>query len=233
VFRAANYPTVVADPADASKVAVVFGSYINTDSKESNGCVPAGFSSTDGQSLYTGVKTPGACSNKIVLSTSTDGGSTFSGAGMDVRSETVVNQNSAQRHTDQWFQWAGSTPKGTLVVSYYDREFGSDEFNGNSDFSVSGSSDLASFATSRVSTGASPPPTQFLGPNGGEFWGDYTGMAVGGNLAMPIWSDTRSKDLFLCNSPSPGNPPTLCGAVEPNGQLANDEETFMASVPIP
>jgi hypothetical protein len=72
-----------------------------------------------------------------------------------------------------------------------------------------------------------------MGPNGGQFWGDYTGMAINGERAFPIWSDTRSKDLFLCNTPSPGNPPTLCGATEPNGQEANDEEVFTASVRIP
>ena len=40
-------------------VVVTFGSYINKDSNESNGCTPDGFS-VYGQDLYTGVKTPGA-----------------------------------------------------------------------------------------------------------------------------------------------------------------------------
>ena len=30
-----------------------------------------------------------------------------------------------------------------------------------------------------------------------------------------------------------GNPPELCGATEPNGQTANDEELFMAAMSVP
>jgi hypothetical protein len=232
VFRATNYPSGAVDPRDASKVVVTLGSYINSDSNESNGCVPAGFAS-DGNPMYTGVKTPGACANKILVSVSTDGGATFTGTTTDPRQETVVNQDAAQKHTDQWWQWAAINKGGRLAVSYYDRQYGRDEFDGASDFSLSGSSDLVNFATTRVTTSSSPAPTQFMGPNGGLFWGDYTGLSVNGDTAYPIWSDTRSRDLFLCNAPSAGNPPALCTATEPNGQGANDEEIFTASVPIP
>jgi hypothetical protein len=30
-----------------------------------------------------------------------------------------------------------------------------------------------------------------------------------------------------------GAPPALCGAVEPNGEIANDEDTFSATLNVP
>jgi hypothetical protein len=78
-----------------------------------------------------------------------------------------------------------------------------------------------------------PAPTQFEGPAGGQFYGDYVGLAAVGK-AHPIWSDTRSPDVFLCpGTGAPGAPPALCGATEPNGQIANDEDTFSAAVNVP
>ena len=43
--------------ANPSQVVVTYGSYINRNSNESNGCTPAGFAAA-GTNLYTGVKTP-------------------------------------------------------------------------------------------------------------------------------------------------------------------------------
>ena len=73
IFRATNYPSGAVSPKDPSKIAITYGSYINSTSKESNGCTPAGFSPV-GLNTYTGVKTAGACNNKILLSVSTNGG---------------------------------------------------------------------------------------------------------------------------------------------------------------
>jgi hypothetical protein len=71
-----------------------------------------------------------------------------------------------------------------------------------------------------------PAPTQFAG----QFFGDYTGLAAL-DRAHPLWMDTRAKDLFLCpGTGTPGNPPQLCGAAEPNGLAANDEEIYTASL---
>ena len=69
VFRTTNYPSGQVDPRNPNVVTVAFGSYINPDSNEGNGCVPTGFE--DGNPTYTGVKTPGACNNKILLKVST------------------------------------------------------------------------------------------------------------------------------------------------------------------
>jgi hypothetical protein len=68
-----------------------------------------------------------------------------------------------QATTDQWFQWSAFSSKGTFAVDYYDRQYGSDETTGFSDFSLSGSSNLTKFGTARVSSGSMPPPTQSAG----------------------------------------------------------------------
>ena len=70
IFRAANYPYGAVDPRHPGTIAVTYGSYINRNSTEANGCVPAGVNPATLQNLYTGVKTPGACHNAIVLSVS-------------------------------------------------------------------------------------------------------------------------------------------------------------------
>lgn len=233
VFRATNYASGAVNPTNPNQVVVTFGSYINRDSNESNGCVPAGFAA-DGDNLYTGVKT-GGCNNDILLSVSNNGGTSFTGTTTDPRSETKVTQQRAQTTTDQFWQWAAFSSRGTLAVDYYDRQYGKDETTGASDFSLSGSRDLTRFGTERVTTSSMPAPTEFEGPNGGQFYGDYTGLTVTNEQAHPVWSDTRSIDVFLCpgTATGPGNPPQLCSATEPNGQVANDQEMFTASVPIP
>ncbi len=232
VFRATNYPSGQVDPLNPNRVTVAFGSYINKDSNESNGCVPTGFAA-DGNPTYTGVKTPGACSNKILLSVSTDGAKTFTGSTADPRNELLVTQSRGQVHTDQFWQWSAFTRKGQLAVDYYDRQYGRDETSGSSDFSLSGSTNLVDFGQVRVTSSSMPAPTEFEGPEGGQFYGDYVGLAAI-DKAHPIWSDTRSQDLFVCpGSATPGNPPTLCGATEPNGETANDQDTFTATVGVP
>jgi hypothetical protein len=233
VFRATNYPSGAVNPKNPNQVAVTFGSYINQHSKESNGCAPAGFAS-NGINIYTGVKTPGACNNDILLSVSANGGAVFSGASTGARNEATVNQAPGQATTDQWFQWAAFTKDGKLAVDYYDRQYGQDEFNAWSDFSLSGSKNLSTFGTKRVTSSSMPPPTQFGGPHGGQFYGDYVWLGTAGNDALPIWSDTRDVDLFLCpGTGTPTTPPGLCTATENTGVQANDENTYMARMGVP
>ena len=232
VFRATNYPAGAVDPTNSNRVVVSFGSYINVHSNESNGCAPAGFAPS-GNNAYTGVKTPGACNNDILLSLSNDGGLSFTGATRDPRVQTSVTTDRGQAVTDQWFQWLAFSNSGKLAVSYYDRQYGDDETTGFSDVSLSGSDDLKQFGVTRVSTESSPPPTQF----GGVFWGDYAGLATtGNNSAYPLWSDTRDPELFteIAGCGTPGGPPQVCQAVDARTSLiANDQDTFGAPVKIP
>ena len=228
-FRASNYPSGGVNPRNPRQVVVTFASYINRHSNEANGCTPAGFSPRTGQSLYTGVKTPGACNNDILVSTSNDAGASFTGTATDPRQLTSVTSTRGQATSDQWFQWAAFTRDGRLAVSYYDRQYGDDELTGFSDFSLSGSRNLRDFATRRVTSSSMPPPTQFEG----TFWGDYTGLAAH-DTAFPIWSDTRHRALFLCaGTARPGVPPQLCEAPAPNAAVANDQTMFTAEVGVP
>lgn len=229
VFRATNYPSGSINPSAPSQVVVTFGSYVNKYSNETNGCTPAGINPATGQDLYSGVKDPNGCANKILVSVSKDGGATFTGTATDPRALATVNQKSAQRKTDQWWQWEAFTSDGRLAVSYYDRQYGTDEVTGFSDFSLSGSRDFVHFGTRRVTTSSSPPPSQFAG----TFWGDYTGLTAP-DKAYPIWSDTRAPDLFLCpGTGTPGNPPAVCTGSASNAPLANDQDIFVAALSIP
>jgi hypothetical protein len=235
VFRANNYPSGAVNPKNAGQIAVTFGSYINSHSKESNGCTPAGFAA-DGQNKFTGVKTAGACNNDILVSVSNNGGGTFTGTVTDPRSLTSVNQDAGQATSDQFWQWAAFSEMGNLGVSYYDRQYGNDETTGSSDISLSGSKDLSSFKSKRVTSGSMPTPTQFTNAQGnGVFLGDYSGLTVADDgSARPIWSDTRTVDLFLCpGTATPGVPPALCTGTESGGQQANDEDVFAAHLGLP
>jgi hypothetical protein len=229
VYRASNYSSGGVNPTNGQQIAITVGSYINKNSNETNGCIPDGLAG-DGQNKFIGVKTAGACNNKIMVSVSNDGGTTFTGGSTDPRAMPVVNQAPGQALTDQWWQWAAFTKGGKLAVSYLDRQYGDDETSGRTDISLSGSSNLSTFAVVRVTTGSMPLPTQF--PNGqgnSVFYGDYTGLAAL-DSAHPTWMDTRDVDLFEC--PAPG-PPAVCTALSSNGQLTNDQDTFTDTLAVP
>ena len=225
IFRATNYPIGAVDPTRPNRVAVTYGSYINRNSNETTGCTPAGIAAS-GNKLYTGVKN-GTCNNDIVLSVSTDAGSSF--ATTEPRRLPVVTTASGQARTDQFWQGAAYTPSGRLAVSYYDRRYGNDENTGFSDITVSQSRNLTSFRHDRATSSSMPPPTQF----DGTFYGDYAGVAVTNHTAYPIWSDTRPVDLFRC--PGTGTtttPPKVCESGAANASVANDQDIYITGVPI-
>jgi hypothetical protein len=243
IFRAANYASGEVNPTNPSQVVVTFASYINRNSNESNGCVPTSVSPATGQNLFTGVKTPGACNNDIVVSASNDGGTSFTGTTVDPRVLPSATNDPAQRVSDQWFQWIAFTKSGKLATSYYDRQNGDDEVTGYSAVSLSGSGSypFATWNVQKVSNGSMPIPTQFPESNGfSSFWGDYAGLTASGNNANPLWSDTRDPDLFACPGPPPANiaqPPAVCGATIPNGNggtaPVNDENIYTANNAVP
>jgi hypothetical protein len=225
IFRATNYPVGVVDPTAPNKVVVTYGSYINRNSNETTGCTPAGVAAS-GNPLYSGVKT-GTCNNDIVLSVSTNAGSTF--ANTEPRRMPVVTTAPGQARTDQFWQGAAYTPNGTLAVSYYDRWYGADEKTGFSDITVSQSRNLNAFRHDRATSSSMPPPTQFAG----IFYGDYAGIAVTNRTAYPVWSDTRPIDLFLCpGTGTTSTPPAVCQGGAINASVANDQDIYAVAVPI-
>lgn len=233
-FLTTNYPVGAIDPVNGS-IVITFGSYISAFSNPANGCTPQGFS-VNARNLYTGVKTVGACSNKILESISTNGGASFNGDITDPTKMPVVSAAPGQQHTDQWWQWEDFTKDGKLAVSYYDRQYGNDETSGSFDYSLSGSRDLQNFAVRRVTSSSMPLPNQFPDSQGnGIFLGDYTGLVVVGNEAHPMWTDTRSASLTLCpGTAAPGVPPQVCTfTIEPNGPRVNEQNVFTASEDVP
>lgn len=233
VFRATNYPSGAVNPRTGA-VVVTFGSYINRDSNPSNGCMPTGFAA-DGNATYTGVKMVGACNNKILESVSTNGGSSFNGTVTDPTTLPVVNAARGQKTTDQWWQWATFTRDGKLAVSYYDRQYGTDETTGLMDMSISGSKDLQHFGVRRVTSSSMPTPTQFPDAQGNStFFGDYTGIAAVTD-AHPLWMDTRDADLALCpGTGMVGVAPQVCTFTSvANGPMANDQNAYTATVDVP
>src|SRR5256714_6045105 len=156
VFRATNYASGAVNPLHSNQVVVTVASYINMHSKESNGCIPQGLTSSV-TPLYTGVKTPGACNNDILVSVSSNGGATFTGTTTDPRNLTSINMEPGQATTDQFWQWASFSNSGRFAVSYFDRQYGRDEFNGSSDISLSGADDpYTEFHAVRVTTASMP-----------------------------------------------------------------------------
>jgi len=232
VFRATNYPSGGIDPTNA-EVVVTFGSYINKDSNPSNGCAPTGFSPFL-TPTYTGVKTAGACNNKILESISTNSGTSFNGTVTDPTTLPIVSSAPGQKLTDQWWQWSAFTRNGKLAVSYYDRQYGDDEATGFMDMSLSGSSDLLNFGVRRVTSASMPSPTEFPDAQGNStFFGDYSGLSTVDD-AHPLWMDTRSPDLALCpGTAAPGVPPRVCTFTEPNGLQANDQDIFTSTEGVP
>jgi hypothetical protein len=217
-FRAINYPTMAVDPANPKHIYVHYGSYINTSSNESNGCVPQGFMGS--RPLYQGVTVPGSCHNDILLAESFDGGKAFTTTDADPRDVPSVNPDNT--FTNHFWQWSAITPGGTLVTSYYDRSYGQDETTGFMDVTVSFSGRAV-----RATSSSMPPPTNFAG----EFLGDYTGLDIGVRtdahgrtelVALPVWVDTRGVGVISC----PGDPRQLC-------EFGNQEDIFVGHIPIP
>ena len=130
----------------------------------------------------------GGCNNDIVISTSHDGGATFDGTSTAVEDLPTVNADNPM--SDQWFHWSTTTPDAGVVVSFYDRSYGTDESSGGMDF-VMNSTDGS---VTRLTDKSMPPSNEFPDGNGySDFMGDYTGVAVGPDgIAHPAWEDTRN-----------------------------------------
>ncbi|TMB89358.1 MAG: hypothetical protein E6J45_10305 [Chloroflexi bacterium] len=228
VFRAANYPSAATAPNDPNTIYVTFGSFINPHSNPTNPagqghCEPKGLNSTTFLNLYHGVDHANGCNNDILLSVSSDGGQHWSAAASGPAAATVVS-NESSTLASQWWQWAATSASGTLAVSYYDRKYGDDVSTGANDITLA-QRDGNTVGHVRVTSVSNPPATEFPGSFNGYsvFLGDYSGLAVSGSTAYPIWSDTRNQEFFQC--PSAASSLTLCRVTNGN-VLGFDEDVF-------
>ena len=103
-------------------------------------------------------------------------------------------------------------------------EYGNDVSAGANDITLA-ELDGSTFEHVRVTSVSNPPATEFPGGTNAYsvFLGDYSGLAVSGSIAYPIWSDTRNQEFFQC--PSASNSLLLCRVTNGN-VLGFDEDVF-------
>jgi hypothetical protein len=110
----------------------------------------------------------------VLFSRSTDGGATWS---------APLKVNDDPPGKDQYYPWMDVAPNGTIVIGWHDRRDDPQNFKHAWYMDRSRNGGL-SFGTDRkVATVMSLPST---------FIGDYAGLAVENDLALPMWWDARN-----------------------------------------
>ena len=229
IFRATNYPVGAVNPPTPTQVVVTFGSYINRHSNENERLHADRLRRLRHQHLRRG-QGRRRCNNDILVSVSTNARRQRSPAATtDARQlPTVTDGPQAAHHRPVLAVGGLHRQAASWPSSYYDRQYGNDETTGYSDFSVTTSSRWSmkvARATSSSNAAADPvrrPVLRRLRRAGGH---DKT--------AYPLWSDTRTPELFLCpGTGTPGNPPRTCTGPGFSGAPANDQEVFVQRLSI-
>jgi len=161
---------------------------------------------TDGRNLGPNCQGPAAtatppCDSDVFYAYSTDGGATWSST------KKITPAGSAQ-----WQSWSAVTTGGKLYVAYYDRSYGSCEFDGCNDITLAtvtnAASTTPSIAYSRITTESMPNLTPANNPLQAGFLGDYMWVAVDGKgRANIVWADTRGQagtveeDIYFARTP--------------------------------
>ncbi len=117
----------------------------------------------------------------IYMIKSEDGGSSWTTA------SSAIKVNTDDSGNDQWFPWiACDEASGALVCVYYDSRLDNDEVNTYVSISYDQGDTWTDTKISDESwTGV--PPTNY-----GSYAGDYIGIDVHHNKAIPVWSDRRT-----------------------------------------
>jgi len=119
----------------------------------------------------------------IVLSSSSDGGSTWS-------APIRVNDDAVGNGADQFLPWVNVDDTGAVQVTFLDRRADPANLSYAIDLATSTNGGASFGPNVRVSDGLFPP-TSF------GFIGDYNGTGIGGGRIHPIWADGRGGDLDL------------------------------------
>ena len=135
--------------------------------------------------------------NDVFMVKSTDGGVTWTNPAAADGSPLRVNLDPLQDGKDQWFPFAAVAPDGRVDVMFYDRR--DDPFNRLAHVYLARSHDGgATWTEQRVSSSFSNMNWAF---DGGQFIGDYNGMAIGPDgTTYPFWTDARGGTPSLRHS---------------------------------
>ncbi len=193
---------------------MTFGSYINKDSKESNGCAPAGFSPDTGLNLYTGVKTAGCVQQRDPdQRLERRRRDVHRGTAADPRDERPSTRIRRQATDGPVLAVGGLQRRRQLAVDYYDRQYGNDETTGSSDFSLSREQGPRQVRRRRASRRRRCRRRR---SSAGQFFGDYTGL----DASTTPYRSGRTPATPICSSaPARGRraiPPALCTGVGGN-----------------
>lgn len=144
------------------------------------------------------------CDNDVFYAYSTDGGATWSAT------FKITPAGSAQ-----WQPWSAVTSNGKVLwVAYYDRSYGSCEFDGCNDITLAKIKNPASGSPKvsfhRLTTSSMPNLTPANNPVQAGFLGDYMWVTVDSRgIPHVVWADTRGRndtveeDVYYAKGPNP------------------------------
>lgn len=136
-----------------------------------------------------GIDSEGTTGYDIYFSRSTDGGTTWSTA-------RILNDNTTNLTSDQYYPALTVSSTGRLVISWWDRR--NDTMNNNSDIYLTYSDDGGqTFAPDMKVTTAATQFSEVGTQNGGFGIGEYNSILANGSYAIPIWADGRTDDGML------------------------------------
>jgi hypothetical protein len=125
----------------------------------------------------------------IYFSKSTDGGTTWSPA-------RIVNDNTTNLNSDQFYPSVTVSSTGRLIISWWDRR--NDTLNNKSDIYLTFSDDGGqTFAPDIKVTTVPSEFSQIGSQNGGFGIGEYNTVLSTGTYAIPVWADGRTNDGMI------------------------------------
>ena len=133
-----------------------------------------------------GITTKLNTGSDVYFSKSTDGGSTWSSA-------RVLNDNTTNLTSDQYYPSITVSSTGRLIIMWWDRR--NDSLNNKSDIYLTYSDDGGqTFATDIKVTSVSTEFSAVGSQNGGFGIGEYNAVVSTGTYAIPVWADGRSNN---------------------------------------
>ena len=136
-----------------------------------------------------GITTKLNTGNDVYFSNSTDGGVTWSAA-------RVLNDNTTNLTSDQYYPSLTVSSTGRLIISWWDRR--DDSLNNKSDIYLTYSDDGGQTFASDIKVTTLPTQFSQIGSqNGGFGIGEYNAVLSTSTYAIPVWADGRTNDGMI------------------------------------